>query len=287
MRSLLFVPAHDTRKCDKALASGADALILDLEDAVPLPEKALARQRCAAFVAEHRTRMRLYVRINALSTDEALADLDAIVPAAPYGVMLPKCESGADVARLSALIAEREARAGELRILPIVTETAASLFALGSYAADAGPRLCGLFWGGEDLAADIGATANRDAQQRYTAPYQMARALTLVGATAARVPAFDAVYTDIRNPDGLLAEATDAERDGFSGKVAIHPAQIAPIHAAFTPGEAELVQARRILAAFDAQPTAGALLLDGRMLDRPHYRAAQRLLARAQATTSR
>ncbi|CAN7606286.1 CoA ester lyase [Pseudorhodoferax sp. LjRoot39] len=280
MRSLLFVPAHDGRKCEKGLASGADALILDLEDAVPQPEKALARQRCAAFVAGHRAHMRLFVRINALSTPEALADLDAIVPAAPYGLMLPKCERGADVARLAALVAEREAGKAPLRILPIVTETAASLFHLGSYATDAGPRLCGLFWGGEDLAADIGAKANRDAQQRYTAPYQMARALTLLGATAARVPAFDAVTTDFRNPDGLLAQAMEAERDGFSGKVAIHPAQIAPIHAAFTPTETELAQARRIVAAFDAAPTAGALALDGRMLDRPHYLSAQRLLAR-------
>ena len=280
MRSLLFVPAHDSRKCDKGLESGADALILDLEDAVPPQQKALARGRCAAFVAQHRTGMRLFVRINALSAPEALADLDAIVPAAPYGLMLPKCESGRDVARLAALIAEREANAEPLRILPIVTETAASLFHLGSYATDAGPRLCGLFWGGEDLAADMGAKANRDAQQRYTAPYQMARALTLLGATAARVPAFDAVYTDFRNPDGLLAEAAEAERDGFSGKVAIHPAQIAPIHAAFTPTEAELALARRIVAAFDASPTAGALALDGRMLDRPHYLSAQRLLAR-------
>ena len=281
MRSLLFVPAHDSRKCEKGLDSGADALILDLEDAVPPSEKALARARCAAFVAQHRTRMRLFVRINALSTAEALADLDAVVRAAPYGLMQPKCEGGRDVARLAALVAEREHGATPLRILPIVTETAASLFHLGSYATDAGTRLCGLFWGGEDLAADIGAKANRDAQQRYTAPYQMARALTLLGATAARVPAFDAVYTDFRNPDGLLAEAADAERDGFSGKVAIHPAQIAPIHAAFTPTEAELAQASRIVAAFEASSTAGALALDGRMLDRPHYLSAQRLLARA------
>jgi citrate lyase subunit beta/citryl-CoA lyase len=287
MRSLLFVPAHDSRKCDKALASGADALILDLEDAVPLPEKALARQRCADFVARHREHMRLFVRINALSTGEALPDLQSVVAAAPYGLMLPKCESAADVARLSALIGERETRAGALRILPIVTETAASLFHMGSYAADASPRLCGLFWGGEDLAADIGARANRDADARYTAPYQMARALTLLGATAAGVPAYDAVYTDFRNDAGLRAEADEAERDGFAGKVAIHPNQIATIHAAFTPGEAELAQARRIVAAFDAQPSAGALALDGRMLDRPHYRAAQRLLARAQTTAAR
>lgn len=286
MRSLLFVPAHDTRKCDKALVSGADALILDLEDAVPPAEKAAARRLCADFVTRHRDHARLFVRINALSSGAALADLDAVVAAAPHGLMLPKCEGGADVARLGALIGEREGRAAPLRILPIVTETAASLFHLGSYAAEAGPRLCGLFWGGEDLAADIGAKANRDAQGSYTAPYRMARALTLLGATAARVPAYDAVYTDFRDPVGLRAEADEAERDGFSGKVAIHPDQIAVLHAAFTPTEAEVTHARRVVAAFDAQPSAGALALDGRMLDRPHERAARRLLARVGGDTA-
>lgn len=287
MRSLLFVPAHDARKCDKGLVSGADALILDLEDAVPAPEKARARVSCGDFVAQHHARMRLFVRINALSTGLAEADLDAVVPARPYGVMLPKCESAQDLARLSTLLAEREARAGldvgMIRILPIVTETAASLFHLGSYAQYPEPRLCGLFWGGEDLAADVGAKANRDAAGRYTATYQMARALTLLGAAAAQVPAFDAVYTDFRDPTGLRSEADDAERDGFSGKVAIHPDQLAPIHAAFMPSDAEIVQARRVVEAFEAQPTVGALVLDGRMLDRPHFRSAQRLLARVNA----
>ena len=141
--------------------------------------------------------------------------------------------------------------------------------------------LCGLFWGGEDLAADIGAKANRDASGRYTTPYQMARALTLLGATAAQVPAIDAVYTNFRDPEGLRAEAAEAARDGFTAKVAIHPDQIGPIHEVFTPTEAEVAWARRVIEAFDAAPTAGALALDGRMLDLPHYRSAQRLLERA------
>jgi citrate lyase subunit beta/citryl-CoA lyase len=291
MRSLLFVPAHDARKCEKGLVSGADALILDLEDAVPAAEKERARALCGDFVARHRERLRLFVRINALPTGLAGADLDAVVRARPYGLMLPKCESVQDVARLSVLLAEREARdgvgTGAIRILPIVTETAASLFQLGSYAQHTEPRLCGLFWGGEDLAADIGAKANRRTSGRYTAPYQMARALTLLGATAAQVPAFDAVYTDFRDSAGLRIEADEAERDGFSGKVAIHPDQIAPIHAAFMPSEAEIAQASRVVEAFEAQPTVGALVLDGRMLDRPHLRSAQRLLARANAQPTR
>jgi citrate lyase subunit beta/citryl-CoA lyase len=285
MRSLLFVPAHDARKRDKGLASGADALILDLEDSVPEAEKAGARMQCREFVAGNRERMRLFVRVNGLSTGLTLADLEEVVKARPYGVMLPKCTGGKDVALLAMNLREIETRhgvePGSTRVLPIVTETAASLFGLGTYATDAGPRLCGLFWGGEDLAADIGAKANRDASGRYTTPYQMARALTLLGATAAGVPAIDAVYTNFRDPEGLRAEAAEAARDGFTAKVAIHPDQIGTIHEVFTPTEAEVAWARRVIEAFDAAPTAGALALDGRMLDLPHYRSAQRLLERA------
>lgn len=285
MRSLLFVPAHDARKLAKGLDSGADGVIIDLEDAVPDAEKARARAMCAEFVAAYANRMPLFVRINALSTGLAMADIEAVVPARPYGLMLPKCGGGADVAALGADVAEIEGRSnieiGALRILPIVTETAASLFEMPSYAKTAGSRLCGLFWGGEDLAADIGAAANRDADARYTQPYQMARALTLLGATAAQVPAIDAVYTNFRDSAGLKAEATEALRDGFSAKVAIHPDQIAVINQVFTPSAAELERARAVIAAFDAAPGAGAIAIEGRMLDRPHYRSAQRVLSRA------
>jgi citrate lyase subunit beta/citryl-CoA lyase len=288
MRSLLFVPAHDTRKRDKGLTCGADALILDLEDSVPEAEKARARTMCAEFVSAHRTHMPLFVRVNSLASGHVLADLDAIVGAQPYGIMLPKCESGRDVAQLASYITAHEARhsmpEGSLRILPIVTETAASLFGLHSYATDAGPRLCGLFWGGEDLANDIGATANRGSDGRYTAPYHLARGLTLLAATAANVPALDAVYTNFRDPEGLRAEAAEAARDGFAGKVAIHPDQIGPINETFTPSDAEVAWARRVIAAFDAAPGAGAIALDGKMLDRPHYRTAHRVVARASAS---
>ncbi|MDM0021825.1 HpcH/HpaI aldolase/citrate lyase family protein [Variovorax saccharolyticus] len=285
MRSLLFVPGHDARKLAKGLACGADALIIDLEDSVPDSEKARAREVCAEFIGANRERMPLFVRVNALSTGFTVDDLRAVVHARPYGVMLPKCASGHDVAVLDAYVGEFEANhdvaPGSLRILPIVTESAASLFGMDSYRHLAGPRLCGMFWGGEDLASDIGASKNRDPEGRYTAPYQLARALTLLGATAAQVPAIDAVFTDFRDHAGLKAEAAEAVRDGFCAKVAIHPDQIGPINDAFTPSPADVAWARHVVAAFDSQPAAGAIAIEGRMLDRPHYRSAQRLLARA------
>jgi citrate lyase subunit beta/citryl-CoA lyase len=284
MRSLLFVPAHDARKLAKGLDCGADALIVDLEDSVPEAEKARARGMCAEFVGQHRARLPLFVRVNALATGLLLDDLTAVVRAQPFGIMLPKCASGRDVALVGHYLSALEARdglaLGSIRILPIVTETAAALFDMSSYAA-AGPRLAGMMWGGEDLAADIGAGANRDAKGRYAAPYQLARSLTLLGAAAAQVPAIDAVYTNFRDPEGLKAEAADALRDGYSAKAAIHPDQIGPINAAFTPSDADVAWARRVLAAFDGSPGAGAIAIDGKMLDRPHYRAAQRVLARA------
>lgn len=288
MRSLLFVPAHDARKLVKGLDSGADALIIDLEDAVPEAEKPRARGMCEDFVLQHRNSMRLFVRVNALTTDQILADLQAIVRAQPYGIMLPKCASGRDVAILASRISELEKRhgiaIGTLRILPIVTETAASLFGMQSYATEAGARLCGMFWGGEDLASDIGAESNRNASSHYTTPYQMARALTLIGATAAQVPAIDAVYTNFRDTEGLKAEATEAKRDGFWGKVAIHPDQIGPIHEVFKVSEVDIAKAHRVIAAFAASPGAGAIAIDGKMLDLPHLRSAQRALARAAKT---
>ncbi len=287
MRSLLFVPAHDERKLVKGLGSGADALIIDLEDAVPEAEKARARGMCAEFVRDHRERLPLFVRVNAPATGLLLDDLAAVVRAQPYGIMLPKCASGQDVALVDAYVSALEARdgiaPGSLRILPIVTESAAALFNMGSYADAAGPRLCGMMWGGEDLAADVGSVANRGTQGRYTAPYELARSLTLLGAAAAQVLAVDAVYTNFRDVEGLQAEAAEALRDGFSAKAAIHPDQIAPINAAFTPSDADIAWAKRILAAFDESPGRGAIAIDGKMLDRPHYRAAQRVLARASA----
>ena len=283
MRSLMFIPGNDPRKLEKGLCSGADALIVDLEDSVPTGEKAGARRICADFISLHCGALPLFVRVNALSTGLILDDLAAVVRARPYGIMLPKCTGGADVALvcnyLSALEAREGLAAGSIRILPIVTELAAALFDMRSYAREAGPRLCGMLWGGEDLATDVGAMTNSDGV-RYAAPFELARSLCLFAATAAGVPAIDAVFTDFRNVDALRAEAREAAQGGFSGKAAIHPAQVDPINAAFTPGENELTIARAIIAAFASAPTAGAVSIDGRMLDRPHLRAAERLITR-------
>jgi citrate lyase subunit beta/citryl-CoA lyase len=289
MRSLLFIPGHDPRKLDKGPRSGADALIVDLEDAVPPDGKIGARRACADFIVAHRDSCRLFVRVNDLSTGLLLDDLVAVVPARPYGIMLPKCRSGVDVALVSNYLAALEARdgvaAGATRILPIVTESAASLFDMGSYATHAGPRLCAMLWGGEDLATDVGAQDNREGGH-YTAPFVLARSLCLFAATAAGVPAIDAVFTDFRDIDALSVEAREAAAAGFGGKAAIHPAQVGPINAAFTPGDRELGAARAIIAAFANAPSAGAVSIDGRMLDRPHLRAAERLVARLDGAAS-
>jgi citrate lyase subunit beta/citryl-CoA lyase len=283
MRSLLFVPAHDTRKLAKGLDCGADALIIDLEDSVPEAEKPRARGMCAGFVRENHERLPLFVRVNAPATGLMLDDLAAVVRAPPYGIMLPKCGSGRDVALLDAYLAALEARdgvrIGSLRILPIVTESAAALFGMPSYAHEAGPRLCGMMWGGEDLATDIGAAANRT-DGLYTPPFQLARSLCLFGAAAAGVPAIDAVYTDFRDLDGLGAEARAAVAAGFGAKAAIHPGQVETINEVFTPGDEALREATAIVAAFAQQPGAGAVNIGGRMFDRPHLNAAQRLIAR-------
>ena len=252
--------------------------------------KDAAREICAKAVKSARTTKKLFVRINALDTAEAAADIAAVVPARPFGVVLPKCRGGEDLRMLADGLSEHEATAGiatgQLRILPIVTETAVSMFGLGSYGPPANPRLCGLMWGGEDLAADLGAVANRDARGVYTAPYQLARSLCLYAAAAAAVQAIDAVYTDFRDSGGLETEATEGLRDGFSGKAAIHPDQIGPINTAFTPSAADVERARRIVAAFAGSTATGVATLDGRMLDRPHLRSAQRVLARAEPAQS-
>lgn len=284
MRSLLFVPGDDERKIAKGLASAADALILDLEDAVAQPRKAAARELCAATLAAG-ARMKLFVRMNALDTPNALLDLAAVVKARPYGIMLPKCRNGDDARLVAHYLTALEARdgvpAGEIRILPIVTETGGSMFGLGGYESPANPRLCGMLWGGEDLAADVGATTNRDENGRYAAPYQLARSLCLFAATSASVIAVDAVYTNFRDSAGLRQESIEGLRAGFSAKAAIHPDQIAVINEAFTPSAADVEAARKVIAAFDATPGAGVVSVDGKMLDRPHYRTAQRVLSRA------
>lgn len=290
MRSLLFVPGDDERKIAKGLASAADALILDLEDAVAPDRKSHARDLCARTLTSAGLSKTLFVRVNALDSAGLEDDLEAIVPARPFGIVLPKCRSADDVRALDALLTPLEAQAGiepgAIHILPIVTETAGSLFGLASYSKPVPPRLYGMMWGGEDLAADLGSVANRGADGRYLAPFELARSLCLIGAAAASVIPIDSVYTDFRDSAGLRDETAQALTMGYSAKAAIHPGQIDIINAAFTPSAADIDWAKRVIAAFDNAPQTGVASLDGRMLDRPHYRSARRVLARAVETLS-
>ncbi len=284
MRSLLFVPGDDERKIAKACDSAADALILDLEDAVAPQRKSAAREICTSVLRSAKTSKKVFVRINGLDTPHALADLAAVVAAGPFGVMLPKSSCGDDVRRLSLYLEALEARdgvaTGSVRILPIVTETAGSMFGLRSYSDPAIPRLFGMLWGGEDLAADVGAVGNRGEDGRYAPAYELARSLCLFGAAAADVLAIDAVYTNFRDSAGLKAEAVEGLRSGFSAKAAIHPAQIEVINEAFTPSHSDVEWAERVIAVFAAAGGGGVAAIDGKMLDRPHLRSALRLRAR-------
>ena len=287
MRSALFVPGDNESKLAKALACGADALIVDLEDSVAPRAKAGARRAAVRFLQAARAqnpRPRLFVRVNALDDPAIDDDLDAIMPSAPDGIVLPKCLGGASIQHLGVKLALHEARNnltdGATRIIAIATETARALFGMDSYV-DCSARLEGLAWGGEDLSADLGAETNRLPGGAYAAPYILARGLTLFGACAARVTPIDSVFTDFRDLDGLRDEAVAGARDGFCAKLAIHPNQIAIIHAAFTPSNEAIARAQAIIAAFAASPGAGVVALNGAMLDRPHYLRAARILARA------
>jgi len=277
LRSLLFVPGDRPERFDKAAASGADALILDLEDSVAASAKDAARAAVAARLRTERGGVAVFVRINPLDTDLSSEDLVALRGLSPDAIVLPKAEGAASVR----LLAERLTEAGiDAPILPIATETPAAIFQLGSYAG-CGVALAGLTWGAEDLPAAIGAATSREDDGRYTAPYEMVRSLALFGAHAAGVPAIETVYPAFRDVEGLAAYAKRAARDGFTGMMAIHPAQVATINAAFTPDAAQIAHARAIVAAFAAQPEAGALQVDGRMVDAPHLKQARRILDRA------
>ena len=275
-RSLLFVPGDRPDRMDKALGSGADALILDLEDSVTLAAKPDARRAVAGFLDANGT-ARLWVRVNPLDSPEFDKDLAAVLPAHPDGIVLPKAEGGASVADLARRLTEHGNATA--RIMAIATETPAAIFQLGSYGGL--KRLDALTWGAEDLPAAVGAATSREEDGSFTAPYELARSLCLFGAAAAGVAPIETVYPDFRDLDGLELYAARARRDGFTGMMAIHPAQVPVINAAFTPSAAEVEQARRVVAAFAANPQAGALALDGRMIDRPHLVQAQRLLAAA------
>jgi citrate lyase subunit beta/citryl-CoA lyase len=285
MRSLLFVPADGGKKLDKAMTCGADGVIVDLEDSIAPDRKAQARQLALGFLKEAgkaKTRPRLLVRVNGLDTGMIDDDLDAIVPGAPDAILFPKAEGGAGVIHVDAKLNAREAIAdlpeGQIKILAQTVESAAGFFSAGSYR-DCSARLIGMTWGPEDLSSEIGASANRDASGRLTEPYRLARTFCLLGATAAKTAAYETIYVDFRNDEALRADTEEAKRDGFVGRLAIHPAQVPVINDVFRPSADEIGRAQKIVAAFAAQPGAGAVGIDGKMFDRPHLVRAQALLA--------
>ncbi|MCY7339882.1 MAG: CoA ester lyase [Sphingomonas bacterium] len=271
-RSWLFVPADSEKKIAKALASEADALIFDLEDSVVSDRKAAAREILKNLPARSGG-PRWWVRINPLGSGELKADLKLLASADMCGIVLPKAESGADVIQLAH-------RTGNVPIHAIVTETAASLFGLLSYR-DAKSPLAAMSWGAEDLSAALGASGKYGSDGELAFTYKLARSLTLAAAVAAGVQPVDGVFADFRDPEGLEREARAGASEGFTGKLAIHPGQVAAINAAFTPSEFELAHARAVVAAFEADPAAGVLSIAGRMVDRPHLIQAQGVIARA------
>jgi len=295
LRSWLFVPGDSERKQEKALASAADAVILDLEDSVAITQLAAARARVGELLRSRRggAGPQLWVRVNAASSGLQRLDLAAtFAGGAPDGIVLPKVSAAGEVAETARQLAVLERRLGlslgGTRLLVIATETPAAVLSLPQYPLILGgvsvlrERIAGLTWGAEDLGAALGALAQRDATGTLTFTFQLARAQCLLAAAALGAQAIDGVCTDFRDPARLQHELETARRDGFSGKLAIHPDQIAAINAAFAPTDAELTHAQRVVAAFAAAPAAGVVNLDGRMIDRPHLLQAQRILARAE-----
>jgi citrate lyase subunit beta/citryl-CoA lyase len=282
LRSFLFVPGDSERKQAKAVDSHADALLLDLEDSVAVPQLPAARQRvCELLTARpDRSKQQLWVRVNALSSGLLLQDLVAVFPGAPDGLVLPKVVTPADITEVGHYLTALEARAGRApgatKLLVIATETPQAVLNLNSYTAH--ERILGLTWGSEDLSAAMGVTRKTDQQGALTFTFQMARSLCVMTSTALGVQPIDGVYVDFRDTAGLQREAEEARRDGFTGKLAIHPDQVAPINAAFTPSPAEIEWAQRVVAAFSQTPAAGVVSLDGKMLDKPHLLQARRIL---------
>lgn len=287
MRSLLFVPGNSEKKLAKGLASDADVLIVDLEDSVAAQDKQAAREMTSAFIAANKGRARaaIYVRVNDLSTGLTDDDLDALVAGMPDGVMLPKSNGMRDIEDLSTRLRVAEASAavadGKTRIVAIMTETPTGLLAASTYTSRSSGRLAGLTWGAEDLSAAIGAQSARDDNGVYTDVFRLARSMTLLAASAAGVEPIDTVYPNFRDAAGFEHECREALRDGFTGKMAIHPDQVAVINAVFTPTPESLAKAQAVVDAFAAAGNPGVVAIDGKMYDRPHLRLAERLLARA------
>ena len=283
LRSLLFVPGDSERKFARANDCGADALILDLEDSVAPAQKALARDHVAKLIdRSNKHNWRFFVRVNALDTGLTLDDLVAVVRPGVDAVMIPKATGAVDIERIAHYLDALEAKAGmaqgAVKFVVVATETAKAMFALGAYA-PAHPRLAALTWGAEDLSAALGATDSREPDGAWTFPYQVARAQCLFAASAADVTPIDTIFVDFRDPEGLERDCRRSRRDGFTGRMAIHPNQIATINRCYAPSEAEIEHARKIVAAFDANPAAGTLGVDGKMVDVPHLKAARKTLA--------
>jgi citrate lyase subunit beta/citryl-CoA lyase len=290
LRSLLFVPGDSERKQAKALGSGADALLLDLEDSVAAAQLPAARKRVCELLesSTDRSRQQLWVRVNALSSGLLLQDVVAVFPGLPDGIVVPKASSPTEVAEVGNYLSALEAREGRplgsTRLLVIATETPQALLNLGTYGQflSAAPRtydrIAGLTWGSEDLSAAMGITHKTDRQGSLTFTFQLARSLCAVTASAIGVQAIDGVYLDFRDTEGLKRDIESARRDGFTGKLAIHPDQVVPINEAFVPGAAEVEWAQRIVAAFAASPDTGVMSLDGQMIDKPHLLQARRIL---------
>ena len=283
LRSLLFVPGDSERKFAKAQTTGADALILDLEDSVAPSAKAGARDRVSRLLDDRSPRAwSFFVRVNALDTGLALDDLAAVVKPGLGALMIPKANGAEDILRFGHYLDAFETKAGmpigSVKLAVVATETAKAMFALGSYTPPH-PRLAALTWGAEDLAAALGATENHEADGGWTFPYQVARTQCLFAASAAEVAPIETIHADFRDAEGLERECRRSRRDGFVGRMAIHPDQVATINRCYTPSDAEIAHARRIVEAFAAQPGSGALSLDGKMIDIPHLKAAQKTLA--------
>lgn len=287
MRSWLFAPGDSEKKMGKAIAGPADIVLIDLEDSVAPENKAAARAMVAEQIAARDDRARLWVRINPLSTPDSIADLAAVMPARPGGILLPKAEGAAHVTQLhhylTALEAANGIAQGRTAVAALVTETAAAMFRTGDYAGDypGKARLVAMSWGAEDLSSALGAREQRGPDGEYSHTYELARSLCLLGASAAGVAPIETVQPEFRDLEALAARARRVRAQGFRGMLAIHPAQVEPINDAFTPSAEELAHARAVVRAFAEHPGAGVVALDGAMLDRPHLVLAQRLLAEA------
>ena len=283
LRSLLFVPADSEKKLSKAGGLGADALILDLEDAVLPANKNKGRRRCAQFLKTAKTSSEIWVRINPLDSEHVFDDLAAIIPLKPAGIMLPKPDGPVDMETLSNHIMRLERRhrlpEGAIKTLPVATETARAVMSLSLYPRTHLPRLLGLTWGAEDLATDIGALTNKDDKNCFAYTYQMVRSQTLLAAKASNVQAIDTLYDNFRDKDGLKKRAQAAFSEGFTGMLAIHPAQVEIINKSFMPTQAQAARARAVIKAFADSPEAGAVQVAGKMTDIPHLKQAQNILA--------